>query len=586
MSIVPLVKATVYGHQNDKAPVLTDLQEMGCMHVIPLQSVGDVRHDEGSYLQAREALKFLQSCPQKRRQVRDAVSFDEVVSIVNETLALQRRLQELEDERDFLHRRITDLRPWGDFTFPPLEERNFLRLWFYIVPHYQMKQVEATEHIWEVVGSDGRFSYVAVVSEEEPQDMPIPRTHTGNVPLSQLEKRLEDTEQEIENIHYERIRLTRWCSLLTRSLARMEDEATLTEAIRHTYDGSPVFVLQAWLPREDLDRLQAYAARKGLALEAEEATREETPPTLLRNPPKVASGQDLVSFYMTPSYWLADPSTIVFFSFIVFFGMIVGDVGYGLLLGFGVLMGWQPMGRSALGKRLRILFAALVGATVVWGALVGSFFGMTPGHLLAPLKLLDLNDYDTMMSVSILVGAGHVILANMMDIRRRGLSIGALAPAGWIAIMVGGLLVGFMGSPAGYWIMASGALAVILFTGEGSSVPRRLVQGLLGLTRISNAFGDVLSYLRLFALGLATSSLALAFNDLAMQVLNAVPGVGLLLALVILLIGHALNLALALVSGFVHGLRLNFIEFFNWSVPEEGVPFQAFSKKETVSWSQ
>jgi V/A-type H+-transporting ATPase subunit I len=95
----------------------------------------------------------------------------------------------------------------------------------------------------------------------------------------------------------------------------------------------------------------------------------------------------------------------------------------------------------------------------------------------------------------------------------------------------------------------------------------------------------VLSYLRLFALGLASASLAVTFNDLATQAMGAGPGIGLLLALLILALGHVLNLVLAVVSGVVHGLRLNLIEFYNWGINEEGYPFNAFRKKETVTWT-
>jgi V/A-type H+-transporting ATPase subunit I len=90
----------------------------------------------------------------------------------------------------------------------------------------------------------------------------------------------------------------------------------------------------------------------------------------------------------------------------------------------------------------------------------------------------------------------------------------------------------------------------------------------------------VLSYLRLFALGLASASLALTFNDLARQVADEVPGLGLLFAILILLVGHVLNLLLSVMSGVVHGLRLNFIEFYNWALLGEGYPFRPFKKKE------
>jgi V/A-type H+-transporting ATPase subunit I len=89
-----------------------------------------------------------------------------------------------------------------------------------------------------------------------------------------------------------------------------------------------------------------------------------------------------------------------------------------------------------------------------------------------------------------------------------------------------------------------------------------------------------LSYLRLFALGLASASLAGTFNQLALDIHAHKPGIGLLLAIVVLLFGHAINIAIGLMSGVVHGLRLNYIEFFGWGLPEEGYPFRAFARRE------
>ena len=126
---------------------------------------------------------------------------------------------------------------------------------------------------------------------------------------------------------------------------------------------------------------------------------------------------------------------------------------------------------------------------------------------------------------------------------------------------------------------------VLFFSGRRridsiKSLFMRLLEGLMSLTNATKMFGDVLSYLRLFALGLASSSLAVTFNQLAVDVRDGLPGIGMLLGILVLLLGHLINLALGIVSGFVHGLRLNFIEFFSWGVPEEGYPFRAFAKKE------
>lgn len=591
--IVPMVKVTVYGFLKDKERVLAGLQEVGCLHLIALRPEEEGLREGGASPHGREALKFLLSCRRRRRQVRHPTHFDPA-AVVEQARDLQRRIQTLQDERDFLRRRIMDLGPWGDFTFPPLEDLKSLRLWFYTVPHNEMEKLESTDLMWEVVGRDNRFSYVTVVSEGEPEGMLVPRTHTGSKSLSELELRLDEVELELEDLQAERSSLTRWCYLLARSLYRLEDEAQRAEAARQTHDEGPLFALQAWAPRENVEELRTYAGEMRLALEVEGPGPGDTPPTLLHNQPALGGGQDLVTFYMTPGYRYSDPSIIVFFSFALFFAMILGDVGYGSVLGLGLLLGWRRMGKSDLGRRLRVLFAVLVSATIGYGALVGSYFGMTPAEGTPPaaLKILDLNDYSIMMRLSIFIGVAHLILANAVDAWRQRRSVGAVAPLGWITILLGAIVLWLGGGPsaaagrAGLFAMGAGVIAVVFFTSVEEKIGKRLIKGALGLTRISGAFGDVLSYLRLFALGLATSSLAMAFNGLADQVGSAVRGFGILFALFILLIGHGLNFSLAIMSGFIHGLRLNFIEFFNWSIPEEGYSFKAFARKETSMWNR
>jgi len=139
---------------------------------------------------------------------------------------------------------------------------------------------------------------------------------------------------------------------------------------------------------------------------------------------------------------------------------------------------------------------------------------------------------------------------------------------------------------AGRWALGLGLLAVFVFASDRvvrdlRSAVLRLLDGLSALTGVTKVFGDVLSYLRLFALGLASASLALTFNDLARQA-GQVQGMGLLFSILILFVGHLLNLMLALMSGVVHGLRLNYIEFYNWALSGEGYAFQPFRKKEST----
>jgi V/A-type H+-transporting ATPase subunit I len=220
MSIVSLVKVTFYGHTDDRKQILSDLQTFGCLHLIPLSPEKDTLTKGGPSSRSREALRFLTSCPNRRRQVRDLNKLD-AHAIEQKTLALLDKIQDLEAERDFLMGRVADLRPWGEFSFPPREALNNLRLWFYTVPHKDMKKVESTDLIWEVMFRDNRFCSVVVISESQPEGMPVERVRTGSKSLSQLEDRLEEVELELEDRQAERTGLTRWCTLFARGFDRL-----------------------------------------------------------------------------------------------------------------------------------------------------------------------------------------------------------------------------------------------------------------------------------------------------------------------------------------------------------------------------
>jgi len=595
MSIVSLVKVTFYGHTDDRQQILSDLQEIGCLHLIALVPEKESLHKEGGLTsRSRQALRFLTSCPNRRRQVRDPKKFF-ARATEQKALGLLDKIQDLQAEKDFLIGRIENLRPWGEFSFPSREALNNLRLWFYVVPHKDMKHFESADLIWEEISRDSRFCYVAVISENQPAGMPVERVRTGNKSLSQLEDRLEELELELEDLQAERAGLTRWCTLFASSIDRLEDEAAVKEAAEQTYAEDPVFALQAWTPEDTISRLEQYAAEQGLVFEMAEPQGEETPPTLMQNPQALAGGQDLVSFYTTPNYWLWDPSIIVFFSFPLFFAMIFADAGYSASLGLIVAAFWKKMGHSDAGRRFRILLAMIVAIGVVYGVIVGSYFGIAPGEdsLPAKLKIIDMLDFKLMMQLSILLGVFHLVVANAVTAWHFRRTNRAALSTAWVFIFLGGVALwqaDMQGDslvflqPYGIGALVVGLIGVVLFNSPEGPLWKRVLKGLGGLTGISTAFGDALSYLRLFALGLASAALASTFNSMAGQVKEALPGIGLLFALLIALLGHSLNFALGLSSGFIHGLRLNFIEFFRWSISEEGQPFNAFARKEKETW--
>jgi V/A-type H+-transporting ATPase subunit I len=590
MSIVPLVKVTLYGPSTEREAALDGLQQLGCVHLNDLRSsVAAAVNVAAPNTDARAALQYLRDSPvRRRRPLTRQVDIDPQV-LVKEVLNLRDRSRSLDEERDQLRKRISNLEPWGDFELPPWAQDGPLHFWFYAIPHHQMKLLNARDLAWRVAARDHRFCYVVIVAADQTVDMPVAPSELGSKSLSNLRARLLQVESDLEENDYRRIGLTLYTDKLGESLDEADDQAARDRAALVTRDQSQVFAVQGWAPRARSDALVQFAGDRGLALTVEMPGPKDTPPTLLNNPPALRGGEGLVTFYKTPGYATWDPSTVVFLSFAVFFAMIISDAGYGLVLGLILLATWNRIS----GNGLRGVFVALVVATILYGMLVGTYFGITaaPGSWLGAAHVLDAGNQSLMMLIAIGIGVAQIGGANLLAAWQRRGSITAFSSLGWTFMVLGGFCALLGKSYAigqlftlGIAALGLGGLLVLLCSSEGkfSLVPKmlfyRLVDGLKALTEVSKGFGDVLSYLRLFALGLASIKLAEVFNSLAAGAF-ASKGVWVLVGLFVLFIGHTINFGMGIMSGVVHGLRLNVIEFFNWSLHEEGDRFEAFAKR-------
>jgi V/A-type H+-transporting ATPase subunit I len=436
------------------------------------------------------------------------------------------------------------------------------------------------------------------VSAEEPNPAPGAPVELDPRPLSELTARRVEIDETLEDLHWERIELTRWIDLLQRNLDETDDRAAREWAERLSLCEEDLFAVQGWAPRESRAEIESVARRFGLAATFATPSASDQPPTLLHNPERVAGAEGAVTFYITPAYRAWDPTPVMFVSFSLFFGMIMADAGYGLLMAAALLLFWRRLGATVGGARFRYLLAAIVLVTIVFGALCGSYFGLTPDpdSPLARLQVLDFANRGQMMALSILIGVSHLALANLISAWHARRSSRAIGSLGWVLVMLGALMLatGMLETrlpafvaPLGKWVTLAGAAAIVLFSSDRPLLSARigdwfgrLLDGFSALTGVSKLFGDVLSYLRLFALGLASAQLAATFNQLASD-MSQFRGLGVLLAAVILIAGHGINLVLGLMGGVVHGLRLNCIEFFNWSLTEEGYPFRCYQKKVT-----
>ena len=594
MSIARLMKLTVIGPERIEQQALEALQALGCMHLLPLAPPPDQPEDatDRQAKSATTALRFLAEVADPRRQVQRDPGFD-IHAFVGRVLELRDRLRETGDRRDFLAHRIDEVRPWGDLVFPPEEELAGLHLWFYKLPLKERAALEPLEIPWQIVRSSTRFHYVVLIARDEPDAglLPVPRTHTGAEPVSELEAQLEETEILLEELSAERQGLTRYLTLMRRQMALAETRAELEFARQQVLRDDSLFAVQGWVPEDRQAQVDAAAERLGLAMLTEPPGPDDMPPTLLEQPDSRAAGVDLAMFYQVPGYRDWDPTLLVTGSFAIFFAMIVADAAYGLIIGLITAALWPRLGGSAHGRSWRRLLVMISGATVIFGVMIGSYMGFSPAAhtLAADLKILDIGDFQAMMVISVVIGVIHLVLANAISARMRRGHVTAYASLGWCAVLLGGLAV-WLADPgalrsAGFALAGAGLLAILAFSSDQPldgpmGWLKRLAGGLQGLAGAMGAFGDVLSYMRLFALGLASASLALTFNDLAGQVRDAVPGLGLLLALLIFAVGHVLNFGLALMSGTVHGLRLNYIEFFKWGLSGEGTAFRPFARKE------
>src|SRR5262245_9904914 len=298
MSIVPLLKVTLYGPAADKDAVLDGLQRLGCLHL------NDLHRGEAAAVdltprrsEAREALQYLDDSPVHRRALRHMEQVDGE-AIVREVLDVRDRSRALAEERAQLHKWIADLEPWGDFELPEWAREGNLRFWFYIVPLHQMQRMSVVAPPWRVVARDHRFAYVVVMASDRPTGLPVPPVELEPRQLSKLRQRLEQVERDLEELDYRRIGLTLYTDVLEETLDEADDRAARHRAARLVLEEEQLFAVQGWAPEARAAALRQFAADHGLAVTIAAPGPQDTPPTLLGNPPTLRGGEDLITFYM------------------------------------------------------------------------------------------------------------------------------------------------------------------------------------------------------------------------------------------------------------------------------------------------
>ena len=475
--------------------------------------------------------------------------------------------------------------PWGESN-PAREEElenRGIRFHYYIVPEKKYNPAWEEQYAAQVVSRNGGKVWLAVATAlDEVPSIPFEEVARpiGTVALSKgLVKEASDAvAARVSALEAERDNLP---ALKADLASRMHDldvywaKATGESAVE---DYLTIYV--GFAPTEHDKELQEKLDSLGYFYLTAPATAEDNPPIKLKNRWFARQFEVLTGMYGMPVYDEFDPTPLLAPFFLLFFSMCMGDAGYGLILiAIGLIL--RKM-KGGLAQSWRLVTMLGVGTLVV-GTLLGTFFGISlAGASWVPQGLKDcmitgeIFGFNAQMVLAIAVGVFHISLAMVVKAiiytRRFGFKE-TVSTWGWVTLIVGGLIVGGFAlagvSDAGVTkiaLMVIGivaALGIFIFNKPGRNPLVNIGAGLWDTYgMVTGLVGDVLSYIRLFALGLAGSMLGASFNTLASMTLGANPTWQWIIFIIIALIGHSLNFAMACLGAFVHPLRLNFLEFF------------------------
>jgi V/A-type H+-transporting ATPase subunit I len=337
------------------------------------------------------------------------------------------------------------------------------------------------------------------------------------------------------------------------------------------------FLMKAWVPEPLVKKAGEKISQvsPGCCMEFADPAEGDDPPTLLHNNRNVEPFETVVSGFSLPSPYGIDPTFVMAPFFANFFGMMVSDAGYGVMMVLIIPL-LLKLAKPSPGVRKMLWILALGGVmTVFWGAMFNSWFGFSP----LPLYFDPMNNALPVMALCVGVGALHLFaglgMGFYLNVRRGSLKDALFSQGSWFAVILGlGLLILPATATVGKFLAALGAITILLTAGRGKSKNplKRLLSGLGALYGVTGWISDLLSYMRLFGMGLATGVIGMVINQLVGMVFKAGP-IGMILGAGLFVGGHAFNAGINILGAYVHSCRLQYIEFFGKFYEEGGKPF-------------
>ena len=577
---------------------LKSLQQLGVLHVVEKnETVSD--EIKQKYVQISQFEKTIQFLEKRENKEIKEIHDTDGTKIMREIVESQYELETLEQELDETKKKFQKARPWGDFSheiIKKLEEEN-IKIKFLIGSKKKYLDLIDAEFPVEIISEHGNLVYFILIQKGgEEITIDADEVKLPEITSLEIKKKIEEIESTVAQINknldvHAGSSIPRLTEFKNKNLDSLKFENVIFNTTVEADE--KLMVLEGWIPATRKITIDEFLQKNNVLFVTEKATLNDKVPILLKNNRFSKLFEPVGSMFSLPAY--SELDLTVFFApfFMMFFGFCLGDAGYGLLFVIGA--GLYKFKAKKEIKPLLSLIQFLGFATIIFGAISGTFFGInlieSEISLVADYKTLFLNP-DKMFNLALLLGGLQIIyglfIKTINQIKQYGFSY-ALATIGWLIVILGGVIYTILSSTEIiqqnktilYIILSTGGFFIIFFSDPEINIFSRVGKGMWDIySTVTGIFGDLLSYIRLFALGLSSAILGFVINDIAMQILGASKILGPVFFVIFLLLGHTLNILISSLGSFVHPMRLTFVEFYkNAGFKGGGEGYEPFSKQ-------
>ncbi|QQO08219.1 V-type ATP synthase subunit I [Breznakiella homolactica] len=611
--IVPMKKVSLVVMDKDREGSLEKLRELGVVHLQNRQASSDrltkLLEQKAKSDSAIGILRSYSGSKTKNKNGAETPAAEKPaaeysVEWANETppadpvsqvLGLADERKNLQEQMVSEIKELSRIEKWGEFNPKSIQELSDqgLSLIPYELPRKTYESL-GDDHKVIVLGKDKSLVYCVALDEPIPGEVPLvlPEKSIAEFNISIAEKRdqLADIERQFEKLAPKKAVIEAGLVPLLQDI-----EFETAKVGMEVTDDTPAEYAVSWIsgfvPQDLLGVVKRGAAENGWALIADDPDEEDNPPTLVKNNKFVSLIQPLFNLLgTTPGYREYDISLSYLLFFCLFFAMIFGDAGYGIiLLAASVIFGVRSKKKNGTVPDAVLLFGLLSISTIVWGSITGSWFAIPtenlPGFMQAmvippfrPDPNLDPKVAENLVQQNIkhmcfIVGTIQIVLAHAKNIKREFPALTFIAQLGWLCMVVGlyflvlNLVLDRTAFPVpqfALYLIFGGLGAFFIFSEQKGgnffkNVGKSFANFLPTFLDAVSSFSDIISYIRLFAVGLAGAAIASSFNNMAMGMPEG--PVRIIAGGLILIAGHGLNLAMNALSVVVHGVRLNLLEY-------------------------